>query len=498
MSSGEVTLRFRDEESVEMRAGESLGALERAIQRDLDILDYPSKPWLKPVKAPDGSNAYDVVVVGGGHCGITIGFALMRERISNMVVIDENPPGEEGPWKTYARMPDLRTRKTVTGTELGFPNLTFRAFYEAREGADAYAKLQRISCDEWMGYLHWLRNLLKVPVENGTRMSGLEPAGKLLRLTVERQGRTEAIYARRVVLAFGPVASGGINIPDVVKNALPRTAYAHVYERIDLGTLKGKRVAVVGAGASALDNAGAALEAGAASVDLLVRRPKIPRLSLIRWTDFSAFLNTYADLGDAEKWQLMQEVQRNAAPPTLRALERVQARKSFRIHFSSPMNALRMNGGEIEIDTPGQAHKVDFLLLATGFALNMKNCPALAPICDQIALWSDRYTPPGAPGPEKYRNSPYLGRHYELQEKVPGTAPYLRHIFNYNQSATLSMGPTGRVSGLKYGSRRLMLGVLGSFLREDFDRYMADIRRYNDSELDGHPWVEPKPDVAPA
>ena len=55
------------------------------------------------------------------------------------------------------------------------------------------------------------------------------------------------------------------------------------------------------------------------------------------------------------------------------------------------------------------------------------------------------------------------------------------------------MGPTGRVSGLKYGVRRLMTGVCHSFLREDFESHLASVKRYNDSELDGHRWVEKPP-----
>src|SRR4051812_9034647 len=108
----------------------SLAALEAAIRRDLEILDYPSKPWLVPTPRADGREVLDVAIVGGGHCGLTAAFALMRERVSRILVIDENPAGQEGPWQSYARMPDLRTRKSVTSTELGYPNLTFRAYFE--------------------------------------------------------------------------------------------------------------------------------------------------------------------------------------------------------------------------------------------------------------------------------------------------------------------------------------------------------------------------------
>lgn len=477
----------------EMTAGvtpyTSLALLEDAIRRDLEILEYPAKKWMEPIRRKDGAHVHDVVVVGGGHCGLTIAFALMRERIHNVVVIDENPHGREGPWQTYAHMPDLRTRKAVTGTELGYPNLTFRAYFEAREGVAAYRDLKRISCDEWSSYLLWLRQLLNIPFENDTRMELLEPDGDLFRLHTRRGETHDVMYARRVVLAWGPLCTGGPTIPNAVK-VLPPTAYQHVYEDFDLNALRSKRVIVVGAGASGFDNAGAALEHGAAEVHLLVRRPKVPRLSLIRWTDWAGFLNTYADLDDSQKWQLAQEVQRNPAPPTMRAIERVEKWPNFHIHFSSPIETARMHRSDVVLQTPRESIAGDIVLLATGFSFDLKESAPLAKIADQIALWSDRFTPPDGPEPVKFRNSPYLGRHYQFTEKVLGAASYLEHIFNFNQSATLSMGPTGRVSGLKYGIRRLMLGISASFVREDFDRHLASVKAYNDSDLDGHSWVE--------
>lgn len=467
----------------------SLEELERRVARDLEILLYPQKPWMEPLKALGGGQAYDVVVIGGGHSGIAAAFALMQEKITNILVLDENDPREEGPWQTYARMPDLRTRKTVIGMELGYPNLTFRAYYEAREGVAAYAAMSRISCTDWVDYLMWMRRVLDLPVQNGARLTSLEPAGALFRLTVERRGRAETLYARRVVLATGPVAMGGANIPEEVA-CLPETHWTHAYERIDIAGLAGKRIAIVGGGASAFDNAGELLERGVASVDLLVRRPKLCRVSVIRWTDWAGFLHTFADLPDKERWDMMRMVQRNPAPPTPRALERVEGREDFRIHFSSPLVSTRLAGDEIRIETASGTLAVDYLVLATGFAVDLSKCGFLSPIVDDIALWRDRLPEARAGGPLKYRNSPYLGRHYEFTEKVPGAAHYLGHIYNFNQTAQLSMGPTGRVSGLKYGVRRLLDGISASFLAEDYARHLASVTAYNDSDMDGNPWVE--------
>lgn len=471
------------------RADRSLAQLEAQVRRDLEVLEYPSKSWLPTVNGPNGEHVYDVVVAGGGHCGVTAAFALMRERITNIIVLEKGPVGREGPWQSYARMPDLRTRKAVTGNELGYPCLTFRSYFEAREGLEAYGKLQRISCDEWTCYLLWLRKILSIPVQNHSEVQLIEPAGRLFRLTVEHAGKREAIYARRVVMTTGPLSMGGSVIPDVVSGKLPKSAWASVYEDRDFREFRGKRVVVVGAGASAFDNAGTLLELGAARVDLLMRRPKIPPVSVIRWTDWSGFLQTYADLEDAQKWAMMHQVQRTAAPPTIRAIERVEKWDNFHIHFSSPLLDTGMDEDKVWIKTPSETVRTDFVLLATGFMFDLKQNPALAPFVDEIALWKDRYTPPDGGGSEKYKNSPYLGRQYQFSEKTPGRAPYLKHIFCYNQSSTLSMGPTGRVSGLKYGIKRLMNGVCGSFVREDYEYHLQSVTNYKSTEMGAHRWL---------
>ncbi len=471
------------------RSIKSLAELEAAALRDLEILDYPLKSWIRPVAREDGAHVFDVVVIGGGHSGLCAGMALKREKILNSIILDENAAGEEGPWQTYARMPDLRTRKSVTGAELGYPNLTYRAYFEARFGAAAYENLKRITCDEWTSYLQWMRRLLDVPVRNGVRVDLIDRVGGVFRLSTRENGKSGLVYARRIILASGPLSTGGTNIPEPIAEGLPKHVYGHVYDHVDFGALKGKAVAVIGAGASAFDNAGTALEQGAGEVHLFVRRPHIPRLSLIRWTDFSGFLNTYADLDDDQRWKLAAEVQRNPSPPPIRALNRVDKRPDFHIHFSSPVSSARMDGDKVVIVTATGEHRVDHVLCATGFSFRLDKAPLFASIAKHIALWRDRYTPESG-GSDKFPWSPYLGRHYEFVEKIPGEAPWLKYIFNFTQSATLSMGPTGRVSGLKYGVRRLMIGVGNSFMREDFETHLASVRRYNDSELDGHPWVE--------
>ena len=53
-------------------------------------------------------------------------YRLQREKVTNVICLDENPAGLEGPWITYARMVTLRTPKALTGLDYGMPSLTFQ------------------------------------------------------------------------------------------------------------------------------------------------------------------------------------------------------------------------------------------------------------------------------------------------------------------------------------------------------------------------------------
>jgi hypothetical protein len=63
------------------------------------------------------------------------------------------PEGFEGPWATTARMETLRSPKELTGPALGLPSLTFRAWFEAQFGAEAWTAMDKIPRLQWMDYL---------------------------------------------------------------------------------------------------------------------------------------------------------------------------------------------------------------------------------------------------------------------------------------------------------------------------------------------------------
>ena len=247
---------------------------ESRSARILRLFGPPPANWVRETDAD-----HDVVVVGGGQAGLGIGFALRRAGVRRFTVIDAAGPDGTGAWTTIARMRTLRTPKAWPEPEFGFPELSFRAWYEQHHGDRAYLALDRIPRLDWAAYLRWITDTIDVPVRHRTRLVRIAPAGERLALTLQITtadgARTETMETtRQIVLANGVEGTGGPHLPAAL-NGLPSSLVAHTGTSIDFTALAGRQVAVLGAGASALDAAGSALEGGADEVHLFVRRDEL-------------------------------------------------------------------------------------------------------------------------------------------------------------------------------------------------------------------------------
>ncbi len=147
-----------------------------------------------------------------------------------------------------------------------------------------WAAIDKIPRQDWMAYLRWYRRVLALPVRNGAKLALIEPLPDdgLHRLHL---ADGTALLARKVVLATGIQGGGEWHVPGFVKAALPASRYAHTSEYVDYAALAGKRIAILGGGASAFDNAATALEAGVAAAHVFIRRPELPRVNPIRFME---------------------------------------------------------------------------------------------------------------------------------------------------------------------------------------------------------------------
>ncbi len=77
------------------RQSAGLQELEKIARHDLARLNYPPANWVPERAGPDGRRALDVLVVGAGMCGQTVGFGLLREGIRNIRIVDRETHGRE-------------------------------------------------------------------------------------------------------------------------------------------------------------------------------------------------------------------------------------------------------------------------------------------------------------------------------------------------------------------------------------------------------------------
>lgn len=466
----------------------TLAELEQQAAAEQALFTHPAKPWVMPRHGPSGEPVRDVVVIGGGQCGLAVAHALQRERITNVEVLDESRDGQEGPWVTYARMVTLRTLKLLTGPDGGLPSLTFRAWHEAQFGRESYEAMARIPKGEWMRYLTWLRQTLGIPVRNGVRLRGIDADGAFLTLQLDTPAGPEVLLARKLVLATGIEGAGVRRVPSFVSASLPRSAWAHSADAVDFAALAGRRVAVVGAGASAFDNAATALEHGAARVDILVRRPVLPEVNAFRVLETRGFFANFGDAPDAQRWRFMRRLLSLPMPPPQDTLERTLRHANAHLRLGQPLLDAAP-GGEggppLRLRTPAGWMDADFLILGTGFAVDLALRPELALLAPHVATWGDRYVPPPELTDNAASHYPYLGSGFELTERVPGRLPGLRNIHLFTVGAMVSMGPVaGGLNGMPWGVPRLVRTLSRDLFMPELDVAYAEFAAYDDAD----PW----------
>ena len=455
-------------------------SLTKRAREDLARLNFPPANWVPPQASPDGKPLLDALVVGGGMCGQTAAFALLAEGVGNIRCVDRAPRGREGPWATYARMDTLRSPKHLTGPDLGVPSLTYRAWHEARFGEEAWKALHKIARLHWVDYLLWVRDTVALPIENDLEIEALELLPKAVKATFKNG---QVVHARKVVLALGRDGSGAPRWPKFASfdpQARDGTSVFHSADDIDFSALAGKRIGVLGAGASAFDNAGTALEAGAAAVTMFARRPILPQENKSKWSAFPGFQHGYSSLDDARRWRFYTYIFSEQVPPPWESVQRCDRHAGFSLHFSESWKDISEENSKIVVTTDKGRHVFDAVIVATGFDVNLMDRPEIAAFRDSIRTWRDH-----VPADEIVRfpeesRFPYLGDAFQLTGNVPELASV--HLFNWG--CTMSHGAlAGDIPGLEIGARRLARGIARDLFLADADRHWERLLAHTEDEL---------------
>jgi FAD-dependent urate hydroxylase len=204
-----------------------------------------------------------------------------------------------------------------------------------------------------------------------------------------------SLRATRVLLATG-IESYAYK-PDMFRE-LPTELVSHASELRDYIAFKGKEVAVIGGGQSALESA-AFLHAGGARVEILVRAPGACRRSrfdvlkkLINPKKLK-FLYGRGGVGSAGISQLIQQPRLYAClSPQRRAIwDRKSTKLGFSFHLVPALNgtpirygqsidAVAVRGGQLRLRlAEGAERVVDHLVLGTGYRVDISRCEFLTP-----------------------------------------------------------------------------------------------------------------------
>ncbi len=466
-----------------MPAAASLAALEADVARDLDLTAHPRAPWLVP-KTSGGAPVLDCLIIGGGQCGLAVGFALKRSRVDNILAIDRAAFGREGPWTTFARMRTLRSLKDQTGPDLGLPSLTYQAWHEAQFGAADFAAMRMIPRELWADYLLWFRGVAGIPVRNGVTATRIAPARTDDGLDCLRiETSNGPLLARKLVLATGQEGVGGWWMPEFL-TALPPAFRAHAAEDIDFARLRGKTVAVLGAGASAFDNAAVALEAGAAAVHLFCRRPIVQDIQPYRWLTFAGFIRHLHEMPDAWRWRFMARILGLREGFAQDTFDRAARFANFTMHVGRPWNGARIEGGKVVLATPRGDFRADFVISGTGVRMDPALVPELADCAANIALWRDRYTPPPEERDDRLSEFPYLNPDYSFAEKTPGATAWVENIHLFGIGASMSFGPSGAsINAMAIAAPRLAAGVTRGLFEADLPRLWDEFSAFDQKQV---------------
>lgn len=456
----------------------SLSELKSKIAEELHLINYPAASWVKPSPTLD----FDVLIVGAGMAGLACAFELRRQGIEKMALIDRAPPGREGPWRTHARMQFLRSGKALAGPAIGFPLLTFQAWFHAQFGKAAWAGLYKIPTQQWQDYLDWFREILALPVVNHTNLEEIALEKDHIRLTIKQFEQYKSITTRKVVLATGREGFGGLQtIPCI--SELPHAYWNHTNEHIAFEKLRDKSIVILGVGAAGFDAAATALEFGAKEVSLWTRRPNIPNINKTASLSYPGSSEGYYSLSDAKRWKIREALVNFGGTPPFESLDRVMAFPNLKVVTDISIERASDNQRKVQLVTNRGLRECDFVVLATGYSMDGSQQKELSTIYGDILLWKNRPIAKQRAFHAEINNSPYLGPGFEFLPK-PGGNRGVSNIYCFNYAATMSHGHlSGDIPEIGTGAQRLARGVIRDLFDEDWSYYYKNLLKFHKHEF---------------
>jgi len=394
-----------------------------------------------------GIDFVDLAIIGAGPYGLSLAAHLHDNGRSYRIF------GEPMGFWTGHMPPGMRLKSEGFASDLYDPDQNFPLRTFCAQTNVPYADIGLpVKVETFIAYGQAFQRRY-VPQLEAVRIHAVARRGRAFELTT---AVGEALRARAVVVATG-IADFAYVPPELA--GLPEARLTHSSQHGDVRRFNGRRVAVLGAGASAIDVA-AALRAAGAAVELIARvseirfhdaprepRPWIERIQAPRsglgigWrsrlcTDFPLvfhalpralrFRAAARHLGPAPCWFMREEIVGRVATHLGVSVADAKALDgSLRLTLREPNGATRVL-------------EVDHLVAATGYRVAVSRLGFLDPALKSgLALADD---------------TPVLGRHFESS---------VRGLYFIGAAAANSFGPMLRFAfGANYAAKRVSRHVL--------------------------------------
>ena len=205
----------------------------------------------------------DVLVIGAGPFGLSISAHLRRRGVEHTVV---GRPMDT--WRSHMPL-GMFLKSEPYGSLLSAARQGYDiATYSTLHGFDDYAdRVGPLSLERFLGYSEWFTNEL-VPDVRDVTVTSVTPVADGFKVEFAEE---TPVFARQVIIATGLLPH--VYIPGEL-SGLPSDLMTHssVHDRLD--QFRGKRVAVIGGGQSALQT-GALLREEGADVQVIARTQQI-------------------------------------------------------------------------------------------------------------------------------------------------------------------------------------------------------------------------------
>lgn len=327
------------------------------------------------------STDYDVAVVGAGPYGLSAG-AYLKSKGLGVCVFGE-------PMEFWAnKMPaGMLLRSPREASSIADPQSAFTL--EAYEKASGTVPAAPLPLATFVDYGRWFQHHLGRSLE-ATCICEVRREKSHFLLTLQNG---TALRSRRVVVAAGV---GQFNRKPVVFGELPPEQASHCYEGRKIADLAGKRVAVIGAGQSALESAALLHEAGS-DVEIIARVPSLRWIGMHSWLHhlgpISAMLYSKYDVGPIGISRLVAYPKLMAhVPLAFKDKIRVRAVRSagsrwlpsrlghVKISTGRCVDSAKSVGREVQLKLDdGSERRVDHVLMGTGYEVNIARYRFLSP-----------------------------------------------------------------------------------------------------------------------